>query len=155
MVLFSKSITQYRKTNIHNSAKTWYFVKIKQFWKLRIWFYYFWKKICLFGRGPWQPQFCTSWATLVILTILKYSKDSFQSYKRFKISKSCCYSYLASYWRSWCDHSTKLFRVTNPVKKVNDRWPAIILSAAIGMYKCPSIVRFVHWIFNMSINDKG
>ena len=53
-------------------------------------------------------------AFIVNLAILKYSKDSFQSYKRFKISKSCCYSYLASYWRSWCDHLTKLFRGHKP-----------------------------------------
>ena len=43
MALFSKKTLQ--KIEKHNSAKTWYFVNIKRFWKLRIWFCYFWKKI--------------------------------------------------------------------------------------------------------------
>ena len=45
-----------------NSAKTWYFNEMKSFWKLMIWFCYFYKKNAFcFGLGPWGPPFCKSW----------------------------------------------------------------------------------------------
>ena len=57
-----KSITQHRKTFI-TQQNIWYFVKIKGFESLGSGFVISEKKIVFcFGRGPWGPQFCTSWA---------------------------------------------------------------------------------------------
>ena len=50
----AKNITQNRKTLSQN---IWYFNKIKSFWKLMIWFCYYWKKCFLFWAWPMGTPF--------------------------------------------------------------------------------------------------
>ena len=60
-----KHHTKYKK--IHNSAKTWYFDKMKSFWKLICFCYFCQKKIVFhFGHDPYWPHCSANRAPKII-----------------------------------------------------------------------------------------
>ena len=68
MTLFSKKALHNMEKHSQLSQNIWYFVKIKRFWKLRIWFCYFCKKNCfLFWVWPTRTPFLHKWSKKIVI----------------------------------------------------------------------------------------